>query len=311
LYLFFERKQGVNYAPVFSALLGVMDEAAKALIIQKLTPAMPQNAPDQREWFSPYLAKVDQRMHRHYQEIGRNLQKTLVYKSGVSPLGLLRNCMDYALNDRTSLTGAFSAIKDEFRQPGSRELLSAVQTVNDFRNTRIAHQERPLQDSVEAKKALRVWVEALAKLWAEQVDASTAMPTSVELKKYRLKDEPTSEFIGEITAILPMIASSTVEKLSADGKKQLGNIVEESLQPLADYRFGSNAVRITCAELRAGSLELTIIISTGAAAAFQFIKDYDKVKANTNLLAADIKRISGRLSRILNEKIAKLQSTLN
>ena len=43
-------------------------------------------------------------MHRHYTELARNLRKTLVYQTGVSPLGLLRNCYDYALNDATALT---------------------------------------------------------------------------------------------------------------------------------------------------------------------------------------------------------------
>src|SRR5690606_9741935 len=48
LFGFFEKKQGVNYAPVFTALLGVIDETAKGLVLQKLTPKMPPNMQDQR-----------------------------------------------------------------------------------------------------------------------------------------------------------------------------------------------------------------------------------------------------------------------
>jgi len=168
LYRFFEKKPGVNFAPVFTALLGVMDEAARALILQLLVPAMPVTVKEQQAWFEPYLANVDPRMHRHYQEMGRNLRKTLVYKAGVSPLGLLRNCLNFALNDTTALTGVFAAVRESFRFTDSRNLLDRVQSINDLRNTRVAHQEQPLTDMAEAKQALVEWLDGLAMLWRAQ-----------------------------------------------------------------------------------------------------------------------------------------------
>jgi type III restriction enzyme len=165
LYRFFEKKPGVNYAPVFTALLGVIDESAKGLLIQKLTPRMPTNAPDQKTWFEPYLAGVDKRMVRHYEEVARNLRKTLVYKNGLSPLGLLRSALDYALNDNAKLTGVFEAVKSELRFAGGRDLLDRVTAINDFRNTKVAHQETPLTDPAQAKAALVTWVEGLNRLW--------------------------------------------------------------------------------------------------------------------------------------------------
>ncbi len=165
LYRFFEKKQDANYAPMFTALLGAIDETAKGLILKKLTPHMPGTIAEQKDWFSPYLGNVDSRMERHYHETARNLRKTLAYHNGVSPLGLLRTCLDYALNDSTKLTGVFIAVKEEFRFNGGRELLRQVTEINDLRNTRIAHQERPLNDPKEAKAALIAWVEGLAHLW--------------------------------------------------------------------------------------------------------------------------------------------------
>lgn len=166
LFGFFERKQGVNYAPVFTALLGVLDEAAKGLLLQKLTPLMPANMQDQKDWFEPYFGNVEHTKRRHYEEVARNLRKTLVYKNGVSPLGLVRNSLDYALNDNTRLTGVFAAVKAELRFSGGRELLDRVKSINDFRNTRVAHQERPLTDPAEAKAALVVWIDGLNRLWS-------------------------------------------------------------------------------------------------------------------------------------------------
>jgi len=165
LYRFFEKKPGVNYAPVFTALLGVMDEASKGLVLQKLTPLMPANMQEQKDWFAPYTGGVDQRMVRHYEETARNLRKTVVYKNGLSPLGLLRTCLEYALNDNTKLAGVFAAVKSQFRFAGGRDLLDKVTAINEFRNTRVAHQEAPLDKPADARAALLVWIDGLDRLW--------------------------------------------------------------------------------------------------------------------------------------------------
>ena len=150
---------------MFTALLGVVDETAKGLVLQKLTPKMPGNMQEQKDWFEPYLGGADRRMTPHYEQLARNLKKTLVYRNGVSPLGLLRSCMDYALNDNTKLTGVFEALKSEFRFSGGRDLLACVAEINDFRNTRVAHQDEPLTDANEAQKVLSGWITGLNRLW--------------------------------------------------------------------------------------------------------------------------------------------------
>jgi type III restriction enzyme len=144
----------VNYAPVFTALLGVIDETAKGLVLQKLTPRMPGNMQEQKDWFEPYLGYAGRSRVQHYEQMARNLKKTLVYRNGVSPLGLLRSCLDYALNDNTKLSSVFDAVKAEFRFSGGRDLLDCVKSMNDFRNTRVAHQEAPLTNPSKAKTAL-------------------------------------------------------------------------------------------------------------------------------------------------------------
>lgn len=165
LYRFFEKKEGVNYAPVFAALLGVVDETAKGMILNKLSDKVPSNNTDQRAWFEPYLQKVDRRTIPHYEKTASNLRKTLVFRNGVSPLGLLRSCLDYALNDKTKITGVFEAIKSEFRFTGGRDLFDNVVYMNDFRNTYVAHQEKVLTDAKRARIALIRWIEGLASLW--------------------------------------------------------------------------------------------------------------------------------------------------
>jgi len=159
---FFENKEGMNYAPVFTALLGSVDEAARGLITRRLIDSLPATVTEQKAWFDPYLQDVDRRTHRHYQGMAQNLKRTLVFKNGLSPLGLLRSCLDYALNDKTKLSGVFESVTIGFKVSGARDLLAQVEAVNDFRNTYVAHHEKDLTDRPLAGDALKQWVECLA-----------------------------------------------------------------------------------------------------------------------------------------------------
>jgi type III restriction enzyme len=164
LYRFFENKEGMNYSPIFTALLGSLDEAAKGLVVRRLQPLMPVNVPDQKLWFDPYLQDADHRMLSHYQKMANNLKRTLVFSNGIMPMGLLRDCMEYALNDTTKLDGVFRAVKTKFKVAGGRELLSVVTKIYDFRNTRIAHVEKEISDPKEAERNLIGWIGGLKSL---------------------------------------------------------------------------------------------------------------------------------------------------
>jgi len=165
LYRFFERKEAhPNFAPVFSALLGPLDEAAKAIILKLLRDKVPANRHDQDAWFDPYMEHVDRRSRGHYQNVAKNLKRGLVYGNPHSVIGLLRSCFDYALNDNTKLDGVFAAVRETFRLPGSRKLLERVADVNEFRNSYVAHPDKELSDKALAERSLKHWVETLALL---------------------------------------------------------------------------------------------------------------------------------------------------
>lgn len=77
---------------------------------------------------------------------------------------MLRSCFDFALNDKTKLDGVFEAVHESFRLPGSRKLLDRITSVNDFRNTFVAHPDQDLNDKALAERNLKHWVETLALL---------------------------------------------------------------------------------------------------------------------------------------------------
>lgn len=164
LYRFMENKEGMNFAPVFNALLGSIDEASKGLILRRLAQDLPATEQEQKAWLAPYLARVDDRQRPYFQQMAQNLKRTLVFKNGISPLGLLRGCFDYALNDHTQIGGVFDAVRLRFKVQGGRDLLAAVTDINNFRNTYVAHQEKELTDANLAEKNLKQWILGLRRL---------------------------------------------------------------------------------------------------------------------------------------------------
>jgi type III restriction enzyme len=164
---FLERKANANFAPVFTPLLGCLDEAARGLILRRLEPSLPAAAPEQRTWFEPYLGGLERRLEAHYRQVSQNLKRTLVFRNGLSPLGLLRNCLDHAVHDAFELGGVYRAVKSLFRRQGAEDLLALVGEVNLARNTFVAHQEKELTDPAAAKAMLQRWVQALVRIAGE------------------------------------------------------------------------------------------------------------------------------------------------
>ena len=119
---------------------------------------MPATVPDQKTWFDPYLRDADRRSQPRYEKMAQNLKRTLVFNNGIMPLGLLRDCMEYALNDNTRIEGVFQAVKSKFKVAGGRDMLATIIRIYDFRNTRVAHQEKDITDPKEAQQNLVGWI---------------------------------------------------------------------------------------------------------------------------------------------------------
>ena len=158
---FYKKKEGMDYSPVFQALLGAMDEAARGLILRRLQPELPAAAQDRKAWFDPYLDMVDPKSRTEYEMMARNLKKTLVFNNGISPISLLRSCLDYAQNETIELGGVFVTIRSRFGGGRNQGLLSLAKQVNAFRNNYVAHQKEQITDANRAKEELKAWINAL------------------------------------------------------------------------------------------------------------------------------------------------------
>ena len=162
LYRFLEKKQEIrNFAPVFTTLLGLIDEACKSMILKCLEDKIPSNRDERNGWLNPDMENIALRKHRHYQNMAQNLKRGLIYDNAHSVIGLLCFCLDHALNDKIKPDGVFKSVRESFRWPGARKLLERVLEINEFRNTYVAHSNKELTDVTLARNNLKKWTETI------------------------------------------------------------------------------------------------------------------------------------------------------
>ena len=159
---FLRKQDNANLAPPFAGLLGAIDGASRTLILNRLQSAVPPLPDDQRVWFDPYRSGLGSMPAPHYEKLAKNLRKTLLFNAGLMPIGLLRECLDYALNDVADYPGVFKAVRAAFKVEGSRKFRDEVLAIYEFRNKYVAHQEMELTDPAFAAKALARWIGGLA-----------------------------------------------------------------------------------------------------------------------------------------------------
>ena len=166
LFHFIQNKDAVSFAPVFTPLLGPIDEAARGLIVRKLQDEVPAERNRRYDFFRPKLSELPTGEANYHQRNARNLEKTLVDRNGLMPIGLLRFCLDYASSTKRQVGGVFAAVRSCFADAAAGlNLLLTVNQIYDFRNQYVAHQEMELSDPDLAQKALANWATGLHKIW--------------------------------------------------------------------------------------------------------------------------------------------------
>ena len=164
LFRFLENKAGQSLAPVFTPLLGPLDEAAKAVLLAHLGPDIPADREAQRAFFEPDLSALSKKDAEMCKRRGSDLRRTLVDHNGMSPIGLLRWCLQFARESGSAPSAALESVRRHFAGADA-EIYARVNRLNTFRNDYIAHQNKELSDAVQAREALREWSDGLARLW--------------------------------------------------------------------------------------------------------------------------------------------------
>ena len=164
LFQFLRGKKTVRFSPVFTPLLGSIDEACKGVLKRRLLADVPAEPADRDQWFRPELGTLKAGTVKNLEDLAHNLKKTIVEDAGLSPVGTLRHTLDYACNSPHDFAGVFHAVKVHFGNADGKQLFESVQKVNSFRNTYVAHQVKDLTDAALCEENLKLWIKTLARL---------------------------------------------------------------------------------------------------------------------------------------------------
>lgn len=164
LFRFLENKSGQSLAPVFTPLLGPLDEASKAVLIQRLGPEIPAEREAQRVFFEPNLDGLSKKEAETCKRRGSDLKRTLVDHNGMSPIGLLRWCLQHARESSAIPSQALGATRQRFSDIDDT-IYTLVNRINTFRNDYVAHQNKELADATLARDALKEWSNGIVALW--------------------------------------------------------------------------------------------------------------------------------------------------
>lgn len=164
LYFFSANKPGQSLAPAFTPLLGPLDDASRALMLKVLEPVIPVDRAAQQAFFAPELTHLAKKEAEMYRRRGSDLKRTLVDHTGLSPIGLLRWCLQQPHENKPGIGDIFQAVYERFSfVPDSSYRL--VCRINDLRNDYIAHQAKELTDPVIAKAGMTGWIAGLVEIW--------------------------------------------------------------------------------------------------------------------------------------------------
>ncbi len=164
LFQFTEKKKGQSFAPVFTPLLGPLDEASRAVMLKFLGPDIPTALPAQQKFFEPDVSHLPKQEAEMCRRRGKDLRRTLVDHNGMSPIGLLRWCLEYASGSTGPTDAIFGLVKQRFRSVPS-ETYKLVSNINTFRNDYVAHQNKELTEAALARAALAEWASGLRQIW--------------------------------------------------------------------------------------------------------------------------------------------------
>ena len=164
LYFFSANKPGQSLAPAFTPLLGPLDDASRAVMLKVLEPVIPVDRAAQQTFFEPDLSQLPKKDAEMFKRRGSDLRRTLVDHAGMSPIGLLRWCLQQPHEKKSPVNGAFQAVYERFAYVPDVSY-KLVCRINDFRNDYIAHQKMELTDPALAKTGMTEWIAGLVEIW--------------------------------------------------------------------------------------------------------------------------------------------------
>jgi type III restriction enzyme len=163
LFRFTEQKDGLPFSPAFNPLMGSLEKSSTALLVERLTPYVPSVKAEQKDFFEPEMTGIETKTAKRYQDEFRKLERTLVYRTPISPMGHLKFALEIGLKE-THKAPIFEALRRGFNGASAKDLFEVLQGVYNFRNKYIAHQEHDAITKELARQQLKQWIVCLSLL---------------------------------------------------------------------------------------------------------------------------------------------------
>jgi type III restriction enzyme len=160
LFRHYERKSDLLFSPVFIPLLGPIDTCCENIVYKTLINDVPREAMAQNDYFAPYIEAGKSKVE-YFIRHAKNIQKVLVDRAAIMPIGVLRFCLEYAESTKEAFGGIFSSIRQNFQPLANTGLAGLLGEVYDFRNTYVAHEKKDLTDLETTRSALSKWIHLL------------------------------------------------------------------------------------------------------------------------------------------------------
>ena len=157
-----EKTGMTDFAHAFQPLLFWLDYFAYRILDQNFSNKIPADHSMKDFYFSPDLSKLDENTKKLLVKYGKFLKDNLVFKRPIMKLGTLLFCLGYANKDSYDVNGIWKDVKIVFSGDKMKELYALLNDVNEFRNTRVAHIEKKVEDINEAWQNLGKWVKCLS-----------------------------------------------------------------------------------------------------------------------------------------------------
>jgi type III restriction enzyme len=155
------RSRQPDYAHAFQPLLRPLDGYSLRILEKAIKPKLPHHQQDIDEFFSPDLDTLSRYDRNLLEKNQRYLRDNLVHGRSIQRLGTLLFCLRHAQQDTMGAAGVWQVVRNAFAESRFAALYRALERVNTFRNTRVAHVEQPLTDEHEAWQAMRIWLACL------------------------------------------------------------------------------------------------------------------------------------------------------
>ncbi len=163
LFRFTEQKENMSFAASFTPLLGCLEKGSTALLIDRMNPLIPVAKKEQEDFFKPDLSDLSKSDAKHYIDEFRKLERTLIFKTPISPMGHLKFALEVGLKSNRTQP-IFVALNTAFGHSSGGSLYSVLNPVYIFRNKYIAHQEQDFVAKDLARGQLHDWIRLLVML---------------------------------------------------------------------------------------------------------------------------------------------------